>query len=351
MSKNFPVGSTPSPASPRRLPRSFGWAPQGPTDHAQLVQSWAEYNRQFGGLDPRSYLGYAVYDFFINGGQQAYIIRVVDTTSGAKTQAAPASFAFTGLTVTSANPGAWGNKYGIAIKNSTTGNKRFTLQVVDMSNAKAPVVVESFQGLSMSSTDSQFAQSIINGQSNLITVQASGSTPPDDTGATPNALQEGQDGNILQPSPVPPASVLPPLAPPNAPGKSNDFENAVLASVGFLDRVDLFNLLCVPGEGDPTTLSALEGFCHDHRAMLIIDSPSNATAFQNMQSGPDHNLTGGDNATNAAFYFPWINAPDPQQNGIIRPFPPCGVSGAAFQLTDAEARANVSFFIRISCYI
>src|SRR5579872_6517590 len=111
-----------------------GWAPQGPTDHAQLVQSWAEYNRQFGGLDPRSYLGYAVYDFFINGGQQAYIIRVVDTTSGAKTQAAPASFAFTGLTVTAANPGAWGNKYGIAIKNSTTGNKRFTLQVVDMSN-------------------------------------------------------------------------------------------------------------------------------------------------------------------------------------------------------------------------
>src|ERR1035441_5754104 len=59
----------------------IGWAAQGPTDHAQLVLSWPDYSRQFGGLDSRSYLGYAVYDFFVNGGQQAYVIRSEEHTS------------------------------------------------------------------------------------------------------------------------------------------------------------------------------------------------------------------------------------------------------------------------------
>src|SRR5215471_16984814 len=54
-----------------------GWAPQGPVGGATLVLSWADYARQFGGLDSRSYLGYAVYQFFSNGGAQAYIIRLV----------------------------------------------------------------------------------------------------------------------------------------------------------------------------------------------------------------------------------------------------------------------------------
>ncbi|HEY6252281.1 MAG TPA: Ig-like domain-containing protein, partial [Candidatus Angelobacter sp.] len=54
-----------------------GWAPQGPTDKAVLVQSWSDFASQFGGLDARSYLGYAVSHFFANGGQQAFIVRLV----------------------------------------------------------------------------------------------------------------------------------------------------------------------------------------------------------------------------------------------------------------------------------
>ena len=53
-----------------------GWAPKGPTDRAQLVLSWSDFDRQFGGLDARSLLGYSVSQFFINGGQQAYVIRL-----------------------------------------------------------------------------------------------------------------------------------------------------------------------------------------------------------------------------------------------------------------------------------
>src|ERR1700691_1705147 len=56
-----------------------GWADQGPTNQAVLVQSWSDFQNQCGGLDsrPYCYLGYAVNQFFGNGGQQAYIVRVV----------------------------------------------------------------------------------------------------------------------------------------------------------------------------------------------------------------------------------------------------------------------------------
>src|SRR5260370_31391708 len=55
----------------------IGWAPQGPTDRATLIESWADYQALFGGLDARSKLGYSVNQFFANGGTQAYIVRLV----------------------------------------------------------------------------------------------------------------------------------------------------------------------------------------------------------------------------------------------------------------------------------
>lgn len=53
-----------------------GWANQGPVDEARLVQSWLDYEALYGGLDSDSPLGYAVNQFFTNGGQQAYIVRI-----------------------------------------------------------------------------------------------------------------------------------------------------------------------------------------------------------------------------------------------------------------------------------
>src|SRR4051812_46000214 len=54
-----------------------GWAPRGDADRATLVQSWQDYERGFGGLDTRTPLGHSVLQFFNNGGQQAYLVRLV----------------------------------------------------------------------------------------------------------------------------------------------------------------------------------------------------------------------------------------------------------------------------------
>lgn len=54
-----------------------GWAPAGPTGKATLIQSFSDFANQFHGLDRRSLLGYSVNQFFGNGGQQTYIVRLV----------------------------------------------------------------------------------------------------------------------------------------------------------------------------------------------------------------------------------------------------------------------------------
>src|ERR1700679_3188602 len=66
-----------------------GWADQGPTTQATLVESWSDFQTQFGGLDSRSLLGYAVNQFFANGGAQAYIVRL--TYTDAKTASSSGS--------------------------------------------------------------------------------------------------------------------------------------------------------------------------------------------------------------------------------------------------------------------
>src|SRR2546423_840935 len=113
-----------------------GWAPKGPTTHAELVLSWAEYERKFGGLDRRSDLSYAVYHFFANGGQQSYVVRL-DTGSTAATAT------LGGLTMEAAGPGTWANDYKIKITQRTDDNKRFRLEVLDHKNADT--TVETFE--------------------------------------------------------------------------------------------------------------------------------------------------------------------------------------------------------------
>ena len=120
---------------------------------------------------------------------------------------------------------------------------------------------------------------------------------------------------------------------------SSDFETALLPVSGtgglfFLDRIDIFNLLCVPGESSPATIAALQKFCRDRRTFLICDSSPTDT-LTTLESGPDSTMTGND-AINGALYFPWVVAPDPFQGNVPRSFPPSGFVAGIYARTDAQ---------------
>jgi uncharacterized protein len=309
-----------------------GWAPQGTINSPQLVPelilSWSDYVREYGGLDTRSLMSYAVSQFFSNGGSQAYIIRLVSA------DAAAASLTLNGaggsIVVTAASPGVWANNYGIIIKNQAGNPGRFGLQVAkNPPGASSPAVVESFQNLSITTPDPQgryFGDifSAHSSQSNFITASATGTltAPPPDTAAnTAQNLTGGADGTVLTPS-------------TNA-GTGGAFETALFPASGsggvnLLDLVPLFNLLCVPGEIVGSTLGLLEAYCEKRRAFLIADADPGITDPLKLQGGPPIN------GMNAAYYFPWIEAPDPLRQGGIGPWPPCGFMAGIYAATDAS---------------
>ncbi|KAA0068674.1 phage tail sheath subtilisin-like domain-containing protein [Rhodanobacter sp. T12-5] len=296
-----------------------GWAPLGPTDRAGLVLGYTDFARKYGGLDSRSVLGYAVNQFFANGGQQAYIVRLVDATAKA------AKVTLDGkLLLTASSEGLWGNDFAVVIKKSTFDATKFRLTVANWSADPAGVAVEVFDNLSMKSTDARFVTSVLADQSAYVTaaVQGGATDPPADTAAgnIPDAakLTGGVDGAVLAPNDPAFETALQPVS-----GTGGLYQ---------LDRVNLFNLLCVPGETSVGVISNLQKFCHDRRAFLIADSADGAT-LDALENGPG-GIT-GDDAINAALYFPWITAGDPLQQNRPRAFPPCGFVAGIYARTDA----------------
>lgn len=148
----------------------IGWAPQGPVSGPVMVESWTEYQSVFGGLDARSYLGYAVNQFFFNGGTQAYILRLVaNNDSGATTIATTASITVNGLTLYANSPGAWANTLSITVTQPTQpAGVGFSLTVSQVINGTT-TLLESYSNLSISPNSSQYVVAVINNDSNYIT--------------------------------------------------------------------------------------------------------------------------------------------------------------------------------------
>jgi phage tail sheath protein FI len=111
--------------------------------------------------------------------------------------------------------------------------------------------------------------------------------------------------------------------------------NGAPVGVRLLDLVARFDLLCVPGESDPVTIGDLQAYVRAKRAFLIVDcqraddvATLTAPAFRSSA------LFGGD-AINSAFYFPWVEAPDPLNANQPSAYPPSGFVAGIYAATDA----------------
>jgi phage tail sheath protein FI len=111
-----------------------------------------------------------------------------------------------------------------------------------------------------------------------------------------------------------------------------------------LEKADLFNLLCIPPQdrGGNTVKEIYQDalpYCNQRRAMLIVDSPAEWSqnpeqAAANAKAGlSDLNLA-GEQARNAALFFPRVIQPDPLRNGQLDTFVPCGIIAGVMARTD-----------------
>src|SRR4051812_3949303 len=69
-----------------------GRAARGPADadaeSPVIINSYGDFERNFGSLDPAYPMGYAVRDFYLNGGAQAAIVRLYKASGGKPAKAA-----------------------------------------------------------------------------------------------------------------------------------------------------------------------------------------------------------------------------------------------------------------------
>lgn len=295
----------------------IGWARRGPIDRALRITSFADFERLYGGLhnEDEAYLGYGVRAFYQNGGSDAYVLRIAQTEAEEdEDNATAATASFGDLSMSASSPGAWADDFSVRVTIRADDNTRFTIDVIQPSANNA--VLETFANLAFDPLDPRFAPNVVNGRSAFIDGLAFASDPPASPTADTQPLAGGGDGAFLAPNV---AEFTAPLA-------------AAFATGGIADRIDLFNIICVPGLTDPTAIADLQTRARERRAFLVADSDPDAIVGDVIPL--DNAITGAD-ARNSALFFPWVRAADPLRANAVRAFPPSGYVAGVMARTDA----------------
>jgi hypothetical protein len=152
-----------------------GEAQRGPIGEPTLVHSADEYAAAYGATaSERDAMGLAVSAFYLNGGRDAYIVRVADGTDGASVRASAridGENAAGVLTISALDAGAWGNAVFFRLKKGAATDTKFTLEIGHMERrdqAQTFRVDERYADLTMNPRDALYALAAVNGSSRLV---------------------------------------------------------------------------------------------------------------------------------------------------------------------------------------
>jgi hypothetical protein len=258
----------------------IGALPKGPTVPT-FVNSWSNFVKLYGNLDYSFPTSVAVYQFFTNGGRDAYIDRAVNSTSAAASIPLTSSDAATALTVTAKSVGSWGNQISVeAIAYGNPVNNRFSIVVYGQPYTTGAGlrsnVLEQFNDLSATSTDSRYAVTLINNTSAYITVAASGTGLPAPD-AIVHSLAGGTDVAIATTDIV---SALTGFDNINTPLLLNAPDLAYVGSTSVQGNFTRSNVISAVG-------SILKYAEYRGDAFAIVDTPNLASAFDAINFATD----------------------------------------------------------------
>jgi len=157
----------------------------GPMNTPVRVLSFADFEAQFGGLAPGSEASYAIQQFFLNGGSEAYVVRVT-SVGGDDTPATPAQIALEDkaggsilLTATASGAGAWGANLRIDVDyGAADPTSQFNLTVTEIATSGSATTViakEMYRNLVIDAAQPNDAATTVNAASQLISLATTGS--------------------------------------------------------------------------------------------------------------------------------------------------------------------------------
>jgi phage tail sheath protein FI len=362
----------------------IGRALRGPVNEPLTVNGFADFERLFGGLWAGSRMGYAVRDFFRNGGAQAIVVRLFNPEEGNNAPASKAKLKAGNAALVAAYEGSWGKGLRATVDTDVFEEAAtalglakadlFNLTITDTGPAGTS---ERFLNLSFKES-ARRVDRVLGAQSRL--VRWDGDFPEQAPAVTDesDAITTAEEDLKAKKKALVDAIATSDQAAIDAAQQSVDQAklaldaaiNALVASDGSaltyakdfappngqqdkkglyaLERVDLFNLLCIPpyqatdGVPDQDVETALvadsAAYCEARRAMLIVDPPSkwtDKTIAKTKFTDPNDDAI-GTRSKNAALFFPRLQQPDPLRDGQVQSFVPCGAVAGVFARTDTQ---------------
>lgn len=343
VTEQIPIAVHPIAGVDTAITAFVGRALRGPVDEPVSIASFVQFERLFGGLWEGSSLGFAVRDFFLNGGAKAVIVRLY--RAPAPVDGVVPSHAILragGLTLQARDPGTWGNALQVRIDHELLPGDAdsFNLSVRDSGTGH----VEVFRNVSVDSSHPRRVDLVLRSISRLVVM--SGKLPAECPPSHPRAPEQGDvwecgaacNSGVLEADRAGEELTLT-LA---------DFVGsgtlARKAGLYALERADLFNLLCIPpyldnGGGllDAGVHSALVteagAYCELRRAMLLVDPPPAWDSVDNALEGVG---ALGTSSRNAALFFPRLLLPLDQRGGRLTRLAPCGAVAGIIARTDGQ---------------
>ena len=330
----------------------------GPTERGpvepQLVTSFSDYRRTYGGFDQYdsdgrlkgSYLAYAVAGFFDNGGQRAFIGRIIDADevgeAGAIADAVLTDDSDDPVIEIDANsPGLWGENVIVVVDEASRSSELFGLTVYywvdaeevpggegdsdDLSDYDAEGledqgadVVEFHDNLSDDSNSSDFYETKVNAASDLIelTPDESNDGVPDYDSPQIVGLEDASDVDDIDSF-------------DEFDYEGNDEKGAKSGLAAFEEIPEIAMVIAPDEAGDDALAETIEEHCSDSR---LQDRVAILQAEQDFDIGEPEPPV---NSSYAAFYFPWVEVTDPVSGRLI-PVPPAGHVAGIYARTDSN---------------
>lgn len=306
-----------------------GSALRGAEDEPVLVQSFADYTRNFGELSRHHPMGFAVNQFFQNGGRDALIVRVTNTGTAATASVGTLKKK---LSLKAASAGDWGENLSFSITHpdavmnpDAATHELFNLIISDSSTG----VTERFNNISVLADNARIATTVLEQQSKLVRI--SGTVPEKRPDPVSNVAfnADGSDGLTINDTQV-----------------SDPILKPLRHGIWALEKAGLFNLLCIPpfaldntGDIGAQTRTAAAKYCLDRRAIFIADPLydwDEASDVANPATGLDSPAWGLARNANTAVYFPRVLQPNPLLEGRLSDFAPSGIIAGIISRTDAS---------------
>ncbi len=173
----------------------LGVAKRGPVNKAVNCLSQSDYELNFGGISSDSLMSYAVNQFFLNGGTNAWIVRLAKNPARA-TMTLNDETGNPALTVNALDEGTAGDDIEVIIDHNAINPANFNITFLYTSKDNpADARTETFQNVSLDPASSRYVQDVINDVSQLVTVSEVPLPPPPTPPATTGASGSGSTGN------------------------------------------------------------------------------------------------------------------------------------------------------------